>query len=431
MDKPTWRWSFIVFFAFFFGETITFACEVTSKDSDAQKAEHLTARMVSITANQNLSGKQLRELSQVTRQLRDLGPHGLNAAVTSRQIQAEHGTDSHQLDLIDQQLDIIAGQKQAFASQLFWYKSLAAAKSSANELDRPILSLRMLGNLDEDLSCANSRFFRQVLYTNPEIAKVLRQQFILHWQPVRDVPIATIDFGNGRKLRQPIIGNSVHFVLNKDGRVIDALPGLVTPDAFIRWIQSVLNLHEEVHLLSESDRNRKIQLWHGDRAKRRRQQSDLTIRDDQMVTDLNPLDPKWKHAAESLKLTSGMLTSSTLDRKSSNASAAMRLAPLKMAAELPVLRMVDSSAPRVEHDSFFNLFGLQPKLDDWYTQNLETGDDEVLTHRIYEELFLMPLDDPWLGLSPEDGYIALENRGRHHSDTGNKPEIEVLNTSAN
>ena len=434
MKKQTWLWSLIMLPAFLIGDATASAFGtygINSEDFETQKAERLAARMLSITANQNLSRKQLKELSQVTNQLRNLGPQGLNAAVISRQIQAENGTDSRQLELIDQQLDIIAGQKQALACRLYWYKSLDAAKARSNELDRPILSLRMLGNLDEDLSCANSRFFRQVLYTNPEIAKSLRQRFILHWQPVRDVPIATIDFGNGRKLRQPIIGNSVHFVLNKDGRVIDALPGLVTPDAFIRWTKSVLNLHHEVQVLSESERNRKIQLWHRDRAQRRRQQSELTIRDNQMVIDLNPLDPKWKLAAESLKLTSGVLTRSGLDEKSSNASAAMRLAPLKMAAELPVLRMVDALAPRVEQDSFFNLHGLQPKLDDWYTQNLETGDDEFLTHRIYKELFLMPLDDPWLGLSPDDRYIALENRGRHNAETGNISGTEALNTSTN
>ena len=109
----------------------------------------------------------------------------------------------------------------------------------------------------------------------------------------------------------------------------------------------------------------------------------------------------------------------------------MRIAPLKMAAELPVLRMVESLESRVQHDSFFNLYGLQPKLDDWYTRDMETGDYDKLTHRIYKELFLMPLNDPWLGLSPEDRYIALEHRGRHGDETPNIPAKIILHTSAN
>jgi len=62
------------------------------------------------------------------------------------------------------------------------------------------LSLRLLGRLDEDLSCANSRFFRISLYLNTEVSKLLRDRFILYWQSVRPAPRVTIDFGGGRKL---------------------------------------------------------------------------------------------------------------------------------------------------------------------------------------------------------------------------------------
>ena len=33
---------------------------------------------------------------------------------------------------------------------------------------KAVLSLQMLGNLDEDFSCANSRFFRTLLYSSPK-----------------------------------------------------------------------------------------------------------------------------------------------------------------------------------------------------------------------------------------------------------------------
>ena len=46
----------------------------------------------------------------------------------------------------------------------------------------------LLGRLDEELSCANSRFFRTVLYANAEISAHLREHFVLHWQSVRPVP---------------------------------------------------------------------------------------------------------------------------------------------------------------------------------------------------------------------------------------------------
>jgi hypothetical protein len=71
-------------------------------------------------------------------------------------------------------------------------------------LGKPILSLRLLGKLTDEFSCANSRFFRTVLYPNDEVSAVLRDRFVLHWRSVRPVPTVTIDFGDGRKLERTL-----------------------------------------------------------------------------------------------------------------------------------------------------------------------------------------------------------------------------------
>ena len=112
-------------------------------------------------------------------------------------------------------LDGVARQRDAAWSGLYWYTDLAAAKTAAAKAGKPILSLRLLGNLDEELSCANSRFFRTVLYANAAISNELRNNWILHWESVRPVPKITIDFGDGRKLERTITGNSLHYVLHE------------------------------------------------------------------------------------------------------------------------------------------------------------------------------------------------------------------------
>ena len=56
------------------------------------------------------------------------------------------------------------------------------------------------------MGSANSRFFRSTLYTNHKVSELLRDQFILHWQTERPVPIVTIDFGDGRKLIRTVTG---------------------------------------------------------------------------------------------------------------------------------------------------------------------------------------------------------------------------------
>jgi hypothetical protein len=130
-------------------------------------------------------------------------------------------------------LDAICQQKDCDASRLYWYKDLEAAKTASKGSGKPILSLRLLGNLNDELSCANSRFFRTALYPNAGVSQLLRDRFILHWQPERPVPKVTIDFGDGRKLEQTLTGNSIHYVLDSDGRPIDAIPGLYSPQVFL------------------------------------------------------------------------------------------------------------------------------------------------------------------------------------------------------
>src|SRR5262249_28676167 len=104
------------------------------------------------------------------------------------------------------------------------------------------LSLRLLGKLDDELSCANSRFFRTTLYSDPRIAQELRENFVLHWSSERPVPVVTIDYGDGRKLCNTITGNSAHYLLDADGKPLDAVPGLYSPDAFLEQLANLKTL---------------------------------------------------------------------------------------------------------------------------------------------------------------------------------------------
>src|ERR1044071_8112199 len=131
-------------------------------------------------------------------------------------------------------LDTVAQQKNSYLAGLYWHTDLESAKKASAESGKPILSLRLLGKLTDELSCANSRFFRTVLYANAEVASVLRDRFVLHWQSVRPAPVITIDFGDGRKIERTITGNSIHYVLDAAGQPIEALPGLYGPQAFLR-----------------------------------------------------------------------------------------------------------------------------------------------------------------------------------------------------
>jgi hypothetical protein len=158
-------------------------------------------------------------------------------------------------DALADRIDKVAGQRYATTSRLYWHQNLDDAKAEAKRTGKPILSLRMLGRLDEDLSCANSRYFRVALYANTAVSKFMRDSFVLHWSSERPVPKITIDFGDGRKLLRTITGNSIHYVLDADGKPIDALPGLYAPAVFEEQLRgSLALLGKSGHDLTEAHR---------------------------------------------------------------------------------------------------------------------------------------------------------------------------------
>ena len=159
-------------------------------------------------------------------------------------------------------IDAAAHQKYATVSRLYWHTDLASAKAAAREQRRPILHLRMLGSLEEDLSCANSRLFRATLYANQELSGFLRERFVLYWSSERPVPRVTIDYGDGRTLERTTAGNSAHYVLDEHGNVLDVLPGLYAPLAFRRELERTLALAARVRDKSDSERARLIAEYH-------------------------------------------------------------------------------------------------------------------------------------------------------------------------
>lgn len=188
--------------------------------------------------------------SQQLASWRDKGPAGLAQFVALHQQELDKNTlnppknDPHWTQLCAA-LDFIGGQKDNYASRLYWFTDLDKAKVLSQTEHKPILSLRLLGNLTDELSCANSRFFRTALYPNTKINKLLREEFILHWSSERPVPIVTIDMGDGRKIKRTLTGNSTHYLLSSDGTPLDALPGLNAPGAFERWLKGSIQLYTD------------------------------------------------------------------------------------------------------------------------------------------------------------------------------------------
>jgi hypothetical protein len=79
-----------------------------------------------------------------------------------------------------------------------------------------------------------------VLFSNARIARIINEGFEPVWQSVRPVPIVTIDFGNGQKIKRTLHGNIATYVCTSSGHVVDVLPGLYTADTYEKRLLALI-----------------------------------------------------------------------------------------------------------------------------------------------------------------------------------------------
>lgn len=345
-------------------------------------------------------------------------------------------------DALEREIDAVAAQRYATVSRLFWYTDLEAAKAAASASARPILSLRMLGRLDEDLSCANSRLFRVVLYANAEVSRFLRESFVLHWSSERPAPRITIDFGDGRRIETTIAGNSAHYVLDQEGRPLDVLPGLYSPVAFRRELEAVLPFARESPFLPDADRLARAREHHRERARSR--ESLWSVKGERVAV----FSQSGMLAAENLTISKAAMEmpsvfgaglggarpglasgwafpAATLfvrrrdEARLDDASRALvrRLAPTDWAREPrplddeAILAGIASLESLVAADTEANETTLREQIHFWFDSQAPLPDFAALNERVYRELFLTPATDPWLGMSTPGVFTGLPRDG--------------------
>jgi hypothetical protein len=410
------------------------------------------------------------EFTEQAAALRSQGPAGLEVALR----RFENATDESDRAELSQLVDQIAGQRDASVSRLYWYTDVDQAKRAAAEAGKPILSLRMLGKLTDEFSCANSRFFRTALYANKEISDYLRDNFILHWQSVRPAPRVTVDFGDGRKLERTITGNSAHYILDAAGQPIDALPGLYGPQAFRAWLVRTKEFADRLApISSELGRFRLMQEYHAHRGLviEEELRSDLAAVAPELLngpseapgddpfdvppSEIHPTALKasarafsktvaevalvapfapngetlaaqnedfWRAIAarhlnaavldeSSRELVSREVPHAPMTSKVATAPAAGKLAISKGRIEDPLLRVVLNFQESMALDTVKNEYTLHRQIHNWFAKGQAPAEADALNERVYAELFLTPSSDPWLGLAPGNVYTALDRGG--------------------
>lgn len=285
------------------------------------------------------------------------------------------------------------------------------------------------------------------------------------------MPRITIDFGDGRKVERTITGNSIHYILAADGSVVDAIPGLYGPAAFLRELTTA---HSAAMLngalVAGAVRDADLRLWHVQQQQRivADWQADLTragvagAKAEPLKSDAQPsgfvvvappamaaaplarskrfvelnivrqLSPSTIVSATDLesrsddavwtKLATLHADDARLDHGSRtliaaqhpDAARAAMLTASKVNVERPLVRLVANFERSIAEDTVRNQYLFHRKLHEWLADSKQprlTSDVTELNERVYAELFLTPSSDPWLGLVPADTYSALQNDG--------------------
>ena len=412
------------------------------------------------TLARQATSTNVTESASAIAELRERGPAGLYALhqfyadEINRQVANPLLAATPEWERLSLALDTVAQQKDSYLSGLYWHTDFPQARATASAAGKPILSLRLLGKLNEEFSCANSRFFRTILYSNEEIARTLREKFILHWESVRPAPRVTIDFGDGRKLERTLTGNSIHYILDADGRPLEALPGLYGPAAFLRELAAVEGLFQQLSRketgklvqttsLYQQHRLNKINVdWLADVERiggkipagfvvRRREDGTpealqiASLAYAKAVTEASILrsmtagsealgsvtdEAAWKKIAL-FHIADAKLDARSIGLIQRQTQKAFRAAAAERTSEKTLARLLENLQMNIAMDTVRNQYLMHTKLYAWLIADPIRSDLEALNKKVYAELFLTPASDPWLGLYSPDTYMALEGGG--------------------
>jgi hypothetical protein len=276
---------------------------------------------------------------------------------------------------------------------------------------------------------------------------------VLHWQSVRAVPRITIDFGDGRKLERTLTGNSIHYVLDSEGRPVDALPGLYGPRAFLKQLALAEDAVVECNAAqTEQERHNALRRYHFARLGQlsTEWQADLAAARIKSAPSREPFNPNGDtkpptaEAAGQLAVAKALmerpvlrgLSSSPGERFNEDAAwvslAALHASDARLdensvrliriknlglyggsepASRAALGRTVGELVGAMAIDTVRNEYIFHTKIHEWFARASADFNLTLLNDRIYAELFLTPSSDPWLGLFPRDKYTGIENDG--------------------
>jgi hypothetical protein len=222
-----------------------------------------------------------------------------------------------------------------------------------------------------------------VLFSDDSVARFINANFEPTWETVRPVPIVKVDFGNGHIVTRTLNGNIATHVCSSDGQVLDTIPGIYTPDAYLRNLKQFRLLANYVDQEGKQKRVARLALYHAGQVD--------ALKKKEIPPMFVNVAPITKRAIEggtkALLVQSGDALRSSLESEipitSTGRRSELKLDLVKW-QELTADTKVNETIRRLQiHEKLAKAGPVQP---------------DQLTHWLYKDVLHADLDDPYLGL---------------------------------
>jgi hypothetical protein len=228
-----------------------------------------------------------------------------------------------------------------------------------------------------------------VLFSRPDVSTFINRNFEPVWESVRPVPLVRIDFGNGTVLTRTLHGNIATYVCAADGQVLDILPGIYDPPAYMHQLDQLRLLANYVDQQGKDQRAVRLKAYHAD-------QAEALKANKQPAMFFNMADVSKSIIEGNIKavLVPGSKTSRAIGKPiraslTGEAASEIKFDSREDLAEWKVLR----------EDGRRNETGRRRQIHEMLAAAVPVK-PAALTKRLYKEVLHADLDDPYLGLGP-------------------------------
>jgi hypothetical protein len=237
-----------------------------------------------------------------------------------------------------------------------------------------------------------------VLFSKADVADFINRNFEPVWESVRPVPMVRIDFGNGKVITRTLHGNIASYVCAADGQVLDILPGIYTPAAYVERLYQLRLLANFVDQQGKPKRGERLAAYHQGQAESLKKKE----RPDTFMNIADMMKARIEGGIKAVVVKGGKMPMFGGKRPVVAKASQPTLTSREELADWNLLvkdtELNESSRRRQIHEMLGAAGVVQPA---------------AVCKRLYKDVLHADLDDPYLGLGPTlfAGYaFAMEDR---------------------